>query len=125
MNQVPKSFEAACAITGDNQNVEFPDFLSKATIAGHKLEIIHKATNTIDGKLWEPDFSDYSQAKYTGWIEKLAHRSAVPSRSAFVYTYTCCSDSYTLLGARFWFPDRATARKFTEQHIDLINELHA
>ena len=122
MNQVP-NFEAACVITGDDPNVlpvveHLHEVKAKRILAYYKLEIIHQATNTIDGKLWVADFSDDDQDKYTSWLEW------VPSRSAFVFTGTGYARTNTDLGARFYFPDRDTARGFTEQHIDLINDLH-
>jgi len=112
------SFEKACEILGIDPNLlpgveGLPEVIAKRQIAAYKLEIIQNATNGY----WKPDFGDDTW-KYTPWFEW------VPSLSAFVYTRTDYSHTYTFLGARFYFENRETARYFGEQHIDLINDLH-
>jgi hypothetical protein len=112
-------FEAACKKIGISPDLlpgveGLPEITAKRIIAGYKLEIIEKATN---GE-WVPDFSNYSQYKYTGWLQWS------PSLGALVFRLTVCTVTSAYLGARFWFEDRNTAEKFTKDNIDLINDLH-
>lgn len=125
--KVIKTYEAGCKITGDNPT-NLPDVsmlsekLGKHVIATIKLNVLERAQNKgcmPDGSDFVPDFSSYSQAKYTPWLDW------VPSLGRFVSARTSCTLTVTDLGARFWFADRETARKFAEAHIDLINDLMA
>ncbi|MGZ3753606.1 MAG: hypothetical protein ACXVAY_01525 [Mucilaginibacter sp.] len=120
MKKVPQ-FEEACEITGNdvNQlpNVEgLPETQAKRITADHKLSIIAKATNIL--AKFKPDFNNSNQLKWTGWLVYN------PSLGAFVYTNALYTYTGTRLGARFWFKDGNTTREFTEQNIDLINDLH-
>ncbi|MEO7212636.1 hypothetical protein [Mucilaginibacter sp.] len=117
------TFEKACKITGTDPNLlpgveGLPQITAKRIIADYKLEIIAKATNTTKGKVWIADFNDMSQMIFTGWLQW------VPSLGAFVFSGTFYTGTDTRLGARFWFKTRETAKRFTEQNIDLINDLH-
>ncbi|WP_295675589.1 hypothetical protein [uncultured Mucilaginibacter sp.] len=109
-------FEKACNKLGINPTLlpgveGLPEVTAKQIIAGYKLGIIADAT----GK--RVDFTT-STIKYTGWIQW------VPSLRRFVCADTDYTYTYTDLGARFWFSDRDTATKFTQENIDLINDLH-
>jgi hypothetical protein len=110
-------FETACKKSGINPTLlpgveGLPELTAKQITAGYKLGVIADAT----GK--RVAFSTPG-LKYTGWLEWSV------SRSAFVCTCTFYSHAGAGLGARFWFSDRNTAEKFTEENIDLINDLHA
>jgi hypothetical protein len=113
------TFEQACEILGKDPNL-LPDTTganpksAARAIANYKLEVIHMA---IVGD-WEPDFSDLSEEKWTGWLW------FNPSRGAFDFSGTDYALAITYLGARFWFPDETTARDFTITNADLINDLH-
>ena len=112
-------FEKACKKSGIDPNLlpgvtGLPEADAKHIIASYKLRIIHKAAIGT----WVPDFNNYNQLKYTGWLVWSA------SAGGFVYTYTIYTDTNTYLGARFWFETRDAAKKFTMENIDLINDLH-
>jgi hypothetical protein len=113
------SFEHACEILAIAQTIlpgvtGLPENIANSIVAGYKLRIIEQATNGD----WKPDFSNWDQDKYTAWLEYS------PSLGAFVCSLTCITDTYTILGARFWFETRDAARDFAQQHIELINQLH-
>lgn len=114
-----ENYEKACEIIGHDPN-NLPDVsmlseqLGKGVVALVKLKRLEKATN---GE-WVADFNNRNQLKHTGWLDWS------PSRGAFVFTCTFYPYTATLLGTRFWFEDDNTARYFTKQHIDLINDLH-
>ena len=111
-------FEIACKKMGINPTLlpgveGLPEVTAKRQIADYKLDIIADAT----GKRVE-ELSG-SNLKYTGWLEY------VPSLRRFVSSDTTYTYAATGLGARFWFSDRNTATKFTQENIDLINDLMA
>jgi len=113
-----KSFDHACEITGTDPNVlpnvtGLPEITGKALIAFYKLVIIQKATNGN----WKADYSKSSQWKYYPWFEW------VPSRSAFVFTFTSYTNTDPDLGSRFCFETRDTARYIGEQFADLYNDI--
>ncbi|QTE36006.1 hypothetical protein J3L18_23115 [Mucilaginibacter gossypii] len=117
MYKVPKTFEAACKITGTDPNflpntAGLSEVMAKRHIADYKLEIIHQATVGD----WKPDWSNWN--KYTPWLVWS------PSLGAFVCSLSYITGTLTHLGARFWFPDHESAKSFGMMHIDLINDLH-
>ena len=119
MNKI--TFEKACEMTGKDAlllpGVEgLTEIASKRLIAGYKLDTIEEAINLKDK--FVPDFDNYNQLKYTGWLVWSA------SAGGFVYTRTHCTVTHTSLGARFWFKDGNTARKFFEDNTELVNDLH-
>lgn len=115
MKETP--FESACKKMGINPELlpgveGMPELTAKRIIAEYKLDIIANAT----GKR----VSDFSKStlKYTGWLQWSA------SVGGFVCSYSLYSYTHSLLGARFYFSDGNTAREFTQDNIDLINDLH-
>ena len=88
---------------------------AKRMIAGYQLDIIEQATN--DG--WLPDFGNRSQEKWTAFMVWS------PASGCFVLYGTGYTSTDSSLGARFWFPDSPTARKFFTENADLINVLHS
>ena len=114
-----KTFEQACKVTGDDPN-KLPDVsglseaMGKAVIALIKLETIRKA---INGK-WIEDYSNSSQWKYFPWLVW------VPSRSAFVYTYTDYTRTTTYLGSRLCTDTDEKATYIGKQFSDIYNEAY-
>jgi hypothetical protein len=111
-------FEIACKKMGINPTLlpgveGLPEITAKRQIADYKLDIIADATGKRINEL------KGTSLKYTGWIEW------VPSLRRFVCTCAGYAGTHTRLGARFWFADRDTATKFTQENIDLINDLMA
>lgn len=87
---------------------------AKRMIAGYQLDIIEQATN--DG--WLPDFGNRSQEKWTAFMVWS------PASGCFVLDDTACTITGTDLGARLWFTDEPTARKFFTENADMVNDLH-
>jgi hypothetical protein len=110
------NFEKACAELGIATTLPgvegLPEADAKSIIAFYKLNKIADAT----GKR-ATDFSD-GKLKYTAWL------TYSPASGCFVLGITDYTSTLTCLGARFWFTDRTTARKFFEENAELVNELH-
>src|SRR3569833_404996 len=82
--------------------------------AAVKLERIFTAFNTRpDGTVWEPDYTDKSQEKWTAWMEWSA------SAGGFVFMITDYTNTNADLGARLCTTTNATAahifRTFTKE----------
>ena len=88
--------------------------------AAVKLERIFTAFNTRpDGTVWDPDYTDKSQDKYTAWMEWSA------SAGGFVFRGTGCTGTVTYLGARLCTDTDAKAayigRTFTKELNEFLN----
>jgi len=110
------NFEKACAKLGIAPTLPGVDGLAeadaKSILADYQLSKIADATgkrtkNFSDGKL-----------KYTAWLVWS------PASGCFVLDDTACTITGTDLGARLWFTDEPTARKFFTENADMVNDLH-
>jgi hypothetical protein len=114
-------FEVACTYLGLEPEgllaaaAGLPEWLRKSTTAFIKLNVIQQAVNDKDG--FTPDFSDKNQYKYTAWLVWS------PSVGGFVFTNTGYTDTFTNLGARFWFKDGNTASEFFARNPELHNDI--
>jgi hypothetical protein len=111
------TFEAACKTLGIEATLPQVTGVSEAQVrrflAEYQLDIIHQAT---PGAVPITELAN-NKLKYTGWLW------FNPSRGAFDCSLTNFTYTYTILGARFWFADPNTAREFTKENIDLINDM--
>lgn len=120
MKKLIQSFEEACEIMGEKEcrlpDVSWmPETRGKAVLADYKLIMITKAQNKLDG--FVPDYANRGQWKYYPWFKWVA------SRSAFVYSSTVCTNTYTFLGSRFCFIDRKTSEFIGNKYEGLYNDL--
>jgi hypothetical protein len=113
------NFEKACAKLNISPAIPAMEGLqpsaAKRMIAEYQLDIIEQATNNG----WKADFGNYLQKKWTCFM------NWSPPSGCFVLDGTAYADTITNLGARFWFKDSESARRFYEENAALINELHS
>lgn len=96
-----KTFEDACEILGEPPKLPYPDPSNpeeQAINATKKLFVIARALN--EG--WEPDWTNYSEAKYVPWFE---YKSGA-GFSFSVYYYWFAS---THVGSRLCYKNRELA----------------
>lgn len=123
VNEVP-SFEAACAITGNDAAILpqvslIPTRHQKRLIADYMLSIIGDA---LRGD-WMPNYNDWSQPKYFAIFEVEASESC-PSGSALSYVVYAHWLTFSTVGVRLCFPNSDTARFFGKHFIKLHIDHH-
>lgn len=118
-----KTFKDACKVTGDNPKT-LPDVsmlsrgMARFVLANFKLAIICKALNMLaNGGEWIPDWSDYSQYKYTPRFCKNS------SGSGFSYDDYDLWDAFTDVGSRLCYGSSELAKYAGETFIKLYNDL--
>jgi hypothetical protein len=124
MKQI-RTFADACKVEGLNPKKALPVVKNvpakdrKALIAIAKLVIIARATNRLanDGKEWFPDWTNYSEYKYTPWFD-------MRGSSGFRFYDYDGWGSHSSVGSRLCFKTRElaeyTGKKFQGLYKDFM-----
>lgn len=117
------SFQEACELTGRDpkQALRYAtpaNSEEEAANALDRLKIFTEAYNMVDGKKWEPDYSNSNQAKWWAWFRYNS------SLRAFVFdvTYDGFTDAYAGTGSRLVSRTSEIAQFIATEHIDDWNK---
>lgn len=123
MNIEKLSFNEACEKTGRNpeQALRYAkpaNSEEEAANALDRLKIFTEAYNMVDGKKWEPDYSNSNQAKWWAWFRYDG------SLRAFVFyvTFNDCTHAAAGAGSRLVSRTSEIARFIGVEHIDDWNK---
>jgi hypothetical protein len=121
----PKTLEAALAEYGTEKekaffaNTELLNQLEPDELAYKKLKVCARAWNTDeDGKLWEPNWSDYNEYKYYPWLRVDASEEN-PAGVGFSSTDYDIDGSASRIGSRLCFQNSETAMEFADTFAEL------
>lgn len=120
------SYELACQINKQDPN-NLPDVSKLDPAEGEdvinslKLKRIIRALNTDQetGKVWEPNWSDKNQRKYTPWVEVKASAEQ-PGGFAFSYSYFDYWCAFACSGSRLCLESSDRVMHLYEHFNDLM-----
>ena len=118
-----KTLEDACKALGTTVEEQFPagamQHLSDDEKAYREMKLIAKALNlSEDGKVWEPDWSNWDERKYFPWME--VQTSEDNGAGSGFSCFDCDYDgTYTCVGSRLCFRSSELAMYAGKQFADV------
>jgi len=114
-----KTYEDVCDAFNmfPGHSLPYPNPKTKREVSINGFSALQLIFEAFNGD-WEPDYSKSNQYKYYPWFEW------VPSRSAFVYTYTDYTRTTTYLGSRLCTDTDEKATYIGKQFSDIYNEAY-